>query len=135
MKDKKLPVLVADVVIIKDEKVLLMLRAHEPFRGYWVLPGGHVDYGETTEHAAIREVKEEVGLDVELEELVGVYSSPNRDPRYHAVSVTYIGVIKGSDKIKLGREGSEYKYFSPDELPQKMGFDHRKIIKDALRQI
>ena len=69
--------------LITDEvgRILLIQRGHEPFQGSWVLPGGIVEVGETVEQACAREVEEEVGLKVDVQGLVGVYSTPGRDPR------------------------------------------------------
>lgn len=110
-------------------KILLVKRAKYPFSGYWVLPGGHVDYGEKVEEALWREMEEELGIKVRIKKLIGVYSDPKRDPRYHTVSVVYL-CQKTKGKIRLSNEASEFKYFSLKNLPQKIGFDHRQIIND-----
>ena len=110
-------------------KILLIRRNHYPFIGYWVLPGGHVDYGERVEHAMLREIKEETGISAKIRKMIGVYSDPKRDPRYHTVSVAYLCKrVKG--KIRINHEASEFKFFPPNSLPKKIGFDHRKIIND-----
>jgi len=82
------PKVAVDVVLENKGKVLLVQRALEPFAGKWALPGGFVEEGETVEQAAVREVKEETGLDIELEGLLGVYSDPGRDPRGHIISLS-----------------------------------------------
>ncbi|MHC1636266.1 MAG: NUDIX domain-containing protein, partial [Candidatus Methanospirareceae archaeon] len=74
------PVLTVDVVIKKDEGYVFIKRKKEPYKGWWAIPGGIVEYGETVEEAARREAKEETGLDVRLIKLIGVYSDPSRDP-------------------------------------------------------
>ena len=125
----KSPILTVDGIILKDNKILLTKRVIHPFQGYWVLPGGHVDYGERVEEALRREMKEETGVSLKIKKLFGVYSDPKRDPRYHTTSVVYL-CEKGAEKIKLNQESSEFKYFSFKNLPQKIGFDHRKIIND-----
>ena len=129
MKKPKSPILAVDGIILEKGKVLLIRRNHYPFIGYWVLPGGHVDYGERVERAMLREIKEEVGITAKIKKLIGVYSDPKRDPRYHTVSVAYLcQKLKG--KIKIDYEASEFKFFSLNSLPKKIGFDHRKIIND-----
>ncbi|NPA76967.1 MAG: NUDIX hydrolase [Candidatus Diapherotrites archaeon] len=116
-----------DCVIMKDGKVLLLKRAHEPFNGYWVLPGGHVESNESVEDAAVREMREELGLDVEIGRLIGVFSDPHRDPR-GLVSVAFLARAAGGD-VQLNREASEYAWFPLDELPENIGFDHKEILE------
>ncbi|NIA10618.1 MAG: NUDIX domain-containing protein, partial [Nitrospiraceae bacterium] len=95
-----------------------------------------VEYGETTEAAAVREAAEETGLETDVEKLVGVYSDPKRDPRGHTVSVAYILSVKDGtpDKPKGGDDATEAKFFDLNELPP-LAFDHDRIIRDALRVI
>ncbi len=78
-------------------------------------------------------MKEEVGVSVKIKNLFGVYSDPKRDPRYHTASVVYL-LTKGKGKIRLNEESSEFKYFPLNNLPKKIGFDHRKILEDLKRQ-
>ena len=131
-KKYKSPILTVDGVIFEKGKILLVKRAVYPFQGYWVLPGGHVNYTEKVEEATKREMKEELGVSVKIKKLIGVYSDPKRDPRYHTVSAVYLCQrIRG--KIKLNQEGSEFKFFPLKNLPRKIGFDHRKIINDFKR--
>jgi len=125
----KSPVLTVDGFILKEDKVLLVKRAIPPFMRSWVLPGGHVNYGETVEEAIKREMKEEVGVEVKIKKLIGVYSNPERDPRYHSAAVVFL-LEKPDKEVRLNYEGLEYKYFSFENLPVKIGFDHRKIIED-----
>jgi len=133
MKKLKTPILTVDGIIFENGKILLVKRAIYPFQGYWVLPGGHVDYKERVEEAVKREMKEELGVLVKIKRLFGVYSDPKRDPRYHTVSMVYLCQIikEGAEKgIKLNDEGSQFKFFSLNNLPEKIGFDHKKIIND-----
>ena len=129
MKKVKRPILTVDGVIVEKGKVLMVKRASYPFIESWVLPGGHVEYGEKIEKAIKREIKEELGISVKIKKIIGVYSDPKRDPRYHTVSVVYL-LEKNKDKIRLNYEASEFKYFSFKKLPLKIGFDHRKILND-----
>jgi len=121
MKKPKSPIL----TVVKQNKY--------PFFGSWVMPGGHVEYGETVERAIKREMKEEVGVTVKIKRLFGVYSDPKRDPRYHTASVVYL-LTKGKGKIRLSKEASEFRYFSLNNLPKKIGFDHGSILKDLRKQ-
>ncbi len=124
------PSLTVDMILVENGKILLIRRKHEPFKGMYALPGGFVEYGERTEDAAKREMKEETGLEVEVGRVVGVYSDPKRDPRDHTVTVVYEVKRKGG-KIKGGDDASEAKFFSLNSLPP-LAFDHGEIIRDYL---
>ena len=115
-----------DGVVVSDGKILMLLRNHEPFAGYWVLPGGHVEKDETVEQALFREIKEETGLNVEILGLIGIFSDPDRDPR-GLVSVAYL-VRPLEGDININRESSNWAWFYWDEIPSNVGFDHMKII-------
>ena len=126
------PIIASDAIVCNAKKeILLTKRNIEPFRGKWVLPGGHVKYGETIENALQREVEEETGYKVMIEKLHGVYSNPKRDPRYHIICICFICKIVSGD-AKINFEVEEIKFFSLKSLPRKMGFDHRKIIQDFI---
>ncbi|MGI8650210.1 MAG: NUDIX domain-containing protein, partial [Rubrobacter sp.] len=86
MSAPETPKLTVDIVLPQSGGVVLIRRRNEPFEGQWCLPGGFVEVGESVEAAAVREMREETGLDVKLERLVGVYSDPERDPRGHSVT-------------------------------------------------
>ena len=82
-------------IIIEIEGGIVLIKRRNPPPG-WAIPGGYVDYGETVEEAAVREAKEETGLDVRLTHLLGVYSDPGRDPRHHSISTVYVAVATGT---------------------------------------
>lgn len=107
--------------------IVLIERLNDP-KGL-ALPGGFVDIGETVESAVVREMKEEISLDVKIKTLLGVYSEPKRDSRFHCVSIVYVcrafGVPAGADDAK------EAFVYHLDDIPyDKLVFDHAKIIKD-----
>jgi len=129
---KLVPRLSVDAVLIEDKKILLVQRFHEPFKGYWSLPGGFVDLGERISAAAERELREETGIRAKASKLIGVYDDPKRDPRGHVISISFI-MKRISGKIMVSPESLAVKYFDIKNLPQNMSHDHRKIIKDALR--
>jgi 8-oxo-dGTP diphosphatase len=129
----KSPKLTVDGVILKNEKILLIKRGNHPFKGKWALPGGFVEYGEKTEDAVIREVFEETGLKTIINQLVGVYSDPKRDPRGHTITIVYNLEIRGG-KIESSGDACDIKFFNISKLP-KLSFDHNSIIQDVLRRI
>ena len=127
---KKITLTADPIIITGDKKVVLVKRVFDPYSDHWALPGGIVEYGETVESAAIREAKEETGLDIRIEKLTGVYSDPDRDPRGHFVSVCFLCKPVGGE-IKTSEETKEVKAFSKDEIKGiKLAFDHGKILRD-----
>lgn len=129
----KNPLLTVDTVIVHNGSVVLIKRKNPPYRGSWALPGGFVEYGETVEYAAVREAKEETGLDVALGSIVGVYSNPERDPRGHVVSICYIGNETGGN-LFADTDASDVRYFTFHEvLKLDLAFDHNKILQDAFK--
>ena len=129
MKDKNCK-LTVDGVIVKNGKILLIKRNRSPFKNWWALPGGFVEYGEKVEDAVIREVLEETGLKVEIKNLFGVYSDPERDPRGHIVSIVYLMKVIGG-KLHSGDDSCDTNFFKFEKLP-KLAFDHNLIINDII---
>jgi 8-oxo-dGTP diphosphatase len=135
MFEPKTPYLAVDGVVRlwegeRFKGIVLVERRYEPL-GY-ALPGGFVEVGETVEKAVLREVKEETGLDAQIVKLLGVYSEPNRDPRFHVVSVVF--VLDAYGEPKGGDDAKKALVFPLEDLPfDKIVFDHAKILKDYLR--
>src|SRR5262249_4069327 len=128
----KIPALTADCVVFdRAGRLLLIRRAKAPFKGACALPGGFVEYGETIEAGALRELKEETGIDGKIIRLVGIYSDPKRDPRGHTVSTAFL-VRPRSTKVIGGDDASEAAFVA-DWRKVKLAFDHAKIIADALK--
>ena len=130
MKNK--PIVASSALVEKNGKILLVKRRFQPHPGWWALPGGIVEYGETVEEAVKREVKEETGLDIKIVKLLGVYSKPDRDPRGHYVSVVYLAEAV-SNKLKASSDAEDVKVFS--KKPEKLAFDHDKIFEDAIKNL
>lgn len=126
----KSPKITVDGVILTDGKILLVKRKNSPFKNKWALPGGFVEYGETTETAILREIFEETGLKTKIRNLSGVYSDPDRDPRGHTVSVVY-AMEKIEGELKYGDDAIDVKFFDLGDLPC-LAFDHYKIIKEVI---
>lgn len=127
---ENLRALATDAVIALEGGVLLLERVHSPHEGRWVLPGGLVERDETAREACVREVTEEVGLDVEAREFVGLYDDPDRDERGN-VSAAYRCTPAGDGEPAPREEARRVATFDPTDLPET-GFDHDRIVADAL---
>lgn len=126
------PLLTVDTVIFREDGAFILVkRKNKPFKGRWAIPGGFVEYGERVEEAAMREAREETGLDVRIKDIVGVYSDPHRDPRGHVVSIAFVAHEVGGE-LRALTNASKVKAFR--RIPKKMAFDHRKILEDAIKK-
>ena len=115
--------------IITDEhgRIVLVRRAIEPGYGKWVFPGGYVDRGEEVKLAAVREAREEVGLDIKLDRLLDIYSYAGRAP----VIVVYTASITGGC-LACDDEGLEARFFEPTAIPwDELAF---RSTREALRE-
>ncbi len=124
------PLLGTSVVpLLSDGRIVLILRRDD---GLWGLPGGLVDWGEDIHTSAKRELLEETGLTLtRIDQLVGVYSQSDRDPRFHSVCVTLAAQVEGTFQIGDPDEVLEVKAFRPDELPYgQLTHDHARQLKD-----
>ena len=122
-----------DIVLYRQGRGVLLIERRNPPYG-WALPGGFIDYGESAEQAAVREAQEETGLAVRLTGLLGVYSDPGRDPRFHTLSVAYTAEADDSREPQAGDDAARARFFPLDELPE-MAFDHRQIVNDFARRL
>lgn len=122
------PLLGTGIAVEQDGKLLVIQRADG--QGY-TMPGGIVSYKETVEHCILRETLEETGYTVQITGLLGVYSSPTRDPRFCSASVVYKGIlVEGS--LRASKEGQPA-WCHPDEIVGKMAFDGDIILQDYLK--
>jgi ADP-ribose pyrophosphatase YjhB (NUDIX family) len=110
----------ASTIVVKEGKILLQRRSDT---GFWALPGGAMEIGETIGEAAIRETKEETGLDVELEYIVGIYTNPrhvvalsNGEVRQQFSVCFACQIVRG--EMKISEESTDIGFFSPEEIEQ-----------------
>lgn len=126
------PLLTADIIIELNNnnktQIVLIERLNPPYG--WAIPGGFVDKGESVESAAIREAKEETGLDVTLNCLLGCYSEPDRDPRFHTASLVYIASADGLPIA--GDDAKTTRLFDINLIDVELAFDHQQILQDYL---
>jgi ADP-ribose pyrophosphatase YjhB (NUDIX family) len=122
------PVPTVDIIIKYKEGIVLIRRKNPPLG--WALPGGFVDCGETLEDAAVREAREETGLDVRLLRQFHSYSDPRRDPRQHTISTVFLAEAAG--QAVAGDDAAEVGVFSAVNLPDNLAFDHRQILEDYM---
>lgn len=120
------PLPTVDLIIEVDDGIVLIERRNPP--PGWALPGGFLDAGECAEDGALREAREETGLEVELTALLGVYSDPDRDPRGPTLSTVYVGVARGMPAA--ADDAADARVFAPDALPTPLAFDHARILDD-----
>ncbi len=120
------PPVAADVIIEIGDQIVLIERKNFP--PGWAIPGGFVDLGESVEAAAVREMREETSLDVELTALLGIYSRPGRDPRGDTVSVVYVGRSSGAPRAD--DDAKAVGLFAPGRLPSPLAFDHAEVLAD-----
>ncbi len=130
---KKIILNCAGVVIVRDGRILLQRRADD---GKWGLVGGLLELEETYAAAAVREAKEETGLDVRLDAFLGVYHNydmmwPNGD-RAHTLGAYYVASVSGGGEPRTDAESLELRFFSENELPELCYEDHRAALQAYL---
>lgn len=124
-----------NIVVIWREQVLLIQRRWD--QGIWALPGGDVDLGETSHAAAVRELREETGLDILVDHLakIGVYDTPGREPRGLVASVVHLACLDDlNDRlgIQAGDDAIEVRFVPLSDLDEiKLAFDHRDMVSSA----
>jgi len=120
------------IIPFPENKILLIKRNTIPFKGYWGLPGGRMDPGETIEQTIVREVKEETGLDVTIVSKVGEYveKGVKDNVEYEYYPTCFVVKSVGGETKKQDSEIQEIKLFNLNQLPKPLAFVHEEMIKD-----
>jgi 8-oxo-dGTP diphosphatase len=120
-------------VVIEDDSVLWVQRRFEPRKGLWTMPAGFVEYDEHVEECAVREAKEETGLDVELIRLLGAYMAMD-DPRTRVVLLLYLARRTGGELVP-GDDASDARFLPIDSAPPIAFRAHEKALGDIRRML
>jgi len=123
---------VAAIVVFPDDRILFIKRRTPVFKGYWALPGGKMEKGETPEEALVREIKEETGLRVKIVQKIGEYDErgiqDGIEYNYYAICF-HVSPVEGEIKPQKG-EVKIIRLFHPKFLPKKLGFRHSDMLRD-----
>ncbi len=133
------PALTVDCVVFgldaEQLQALLIRRENPPFEGRWALPGGFVDVEETLDAAALRELREETGVEKLYLAQLYTFGAVDRDPRERVVSVAYYALVQLSEhKVQAASDAREAAWFAVDDIPP-LAFDHQEIFAMALRRL
>lgn len=133
------PAVTVDCVVFglddNELKVLLIQRMLEPFKNKWALPGGFIKMDEDLADSALRELKEETGVENLYLEQLGTWGRPERDPRERVITVAYFAIVNLFDHpAKADTDAQDAGWFSIDSLPE-LAFDHDQILSAALRKL
>ncbi|HMK61342.1 MAG TPA: NUDIX domain-containing protein [Dissulfurispiraceae bacterium] len=126
MAAPRTPFVTVDIIIEHGEGIILIKRINPPYG--WAIAGGFVEYGESLEEAAAREAKEETGLEINIMRQFHAYSAPDRDTRFHTISIVFIA--KGNGVLAAADDAADAAVFTRESLPAQIAFDHRTILED-----
>lgn len=131
------PAVTTDCVVFgfdgHDLKILLIERGLEPYKGSWAFPGGFLNMDETAEQGALRELKEETGLDLRYIKQVGAFSDVNRDPRDRVITIAFYALAKKS-AVQGGDDAAKAQWFALNEIPH-LAFDHDYILRKTMEKL
>ena len=115
-------------IIEGPQGVLLALRNHDPFNGYWCLPGGHIEFGEEVEDALYREIAEETGLEITEHRFFGYFTELFPEFDWHAVALFFVVKVEGKE-ARQESEVAQLRWFSRDELGSiELAFEHGEVV-------
>ena len=132
---RKQPNLTVDTIIVHKDKILMVKRKNDPFKDWWALPGGFVEYGEEPHLSAVRETKEETNLDITIinKNQPFVYGKSDRDPRGHTITMVFVGKIDDDTIPRAGDDAAQAEFLNIDEINDiSIAFDHISIIREVL---
>ncbi|HEV3305209.1 MAG TPA: NUDIX hydrolase [Candidatus Sulfotelmatobacter sp.] len=135
----EVPLVGVGAIIIEGDRVVLVKRIHPPLQAEWSIPGGVLEVGEMVREAAIREAREETGLNVEPGELLGVYDrvlrNPERRVQYHYVLIDFLCRRVAGD-IAAASDAAEVRWFTQEELPGlKLAEDTLDVIRKGFSKL
>lgn len=133
------PAVSADCVVFSQKAdgnflVLLIQRAHDPYKGCWAFPGGFMNIDEDAATCARRELLEETGLSVNSVQQIAAYTAVDRDPRERVLTIAYYAVVEQPFDVTAGDDAAQAQWFPINQLPP-LAFDHEQILRDALTRI
>jgi len=122
------------IIPFPEGKILLVKRDTVPFKGYWALPGGRMDPGETVEQTIVRECKEETGLDVEIVRKIGEYveKGVKDEVEYEYYPTCFLVKVVGGEIKRQEGEIQEIRLFRLQRMPNQLAFEHLKMIEDYM---
>jgi 8-oxo-dGTP diphosphatase len=135
----EIPLVGIGAIIVADDRVLLVKRAHPPIEGQWSIPGGVLEVGELLRDAAVREAREETGLIVETGELLGVYDRVLRGlenrVQYHYVLIDFLCRPVGGE-LRAASDAAEVRWFTRAELPAlNLAEDTQDVIRKGFQKL
>jgi 8-oxo-dGTP diphosphatase len=124
------------IIEFPQDTILLIKRDTVPFKGYWALPGGRAEPGETVEQTIVREVKEETGLDVTVVRKIGEYHEQGVQGgvEYDYYPACFLVKVVGGEMKRQQGEIQEIQLFSLDDVPEQLAFVHNSMVKDYIAQ-
>lgn len=116
-------------LIIDEDRILLVKRKQEPYKGYWDIPGGFLEGGEYPENGLLREIREETGLEVRPIELLGIFMDKYGPDADDTLNIHYLAEVIGGE-AKAGSDAGELRWFSKKNLPKRIAFRNgREVLK------